>query len=368
MPVRERPIRVAVVGANAAYGWGGTAHLHALNSLAGFEVAAILNSTEASARANAAHYGVEKAYWSVEDLASDDAIDLVSVCVRVDQHHSIVSSLLDSGKSVLCEWPLGSSLAEAEDLASRAASRGTLGVIGLQARQSPAVILAREMIRAERIGPLQFVRIDQSLPFQPNPSMRTAYLQSASSGADFLSVPVAHALDVLSFCIGPFMLDGALTATHVPTVKITETGNQVTRSSPDQLVLSGATATGALVSGSFRGGLAAAGGFTMEITGRHGEIVIQGGDGERVQMAHLKLYLRERDGRSVQVEQDFAETELDRTFGIAANTVRLYKNIRTAIIEKGERPASFSDAVSLHKLIDRVRDLGNIGLKTVRSK
>ncbi|WP_280883266.1 Gfo/Idh/MocA family oxidoreductase [Streptomyces pseudovenezuelae] len=61
---------------SATGGWAAGAHLPALSAVDGIELRALAASSEASAQAAGAAYGVP-AYTSVEQLASDENVDLV---------------------------------------------------------------------------------------------------------------------------------------------------------------------------------------------------------------------------------------------------------------------------------------------------
>ena len=91
-------------------------------------------------------------------LCASDAVDLVSVCVKVPDHAAVVRAALAAGKHILCEWPLGCAAEEADALASEAARAGVHHAIGLQASASSAVRRARELITQGRLGRLRSAR------------------------------------------------------------------------------------------------------------------------------------------------------------------------------------------------------------------
>src|SRR5439155_2753102 len=103
--------------------WAAQAHLPALAALPGYEVRALSASGPASAKAAGDKYGIPLAFGSAEELAGRDEIDLVVVAVKVPHHRALALAALDAGKMVLCEWPLGNGLAEAEELSSSASAR-----------------------------------------------------------------------------------------------------------------------------------------------------------------------------------------------------------------------------------------------------
>lgn len=351
----KNPIRVAVIGANHEYGWGGTAHMRALSNFEGFEVVAICNSNEESARRNAIHFNVPQAFSNVYELAQADGIDLVSVCMQVSHHVEVVTPLLSSKKAILCEWPLAKTTAEAEALARSARERSACCWVGLQGRFAPAAEEARRFIAAGKIGEITSVRIEQSVPFQERPTRRTAYLQNADSGADFLAIPVAHAIDVMRYCIGFPEQTAAYANTSVPYVTEAESGDRLRRTSPDQLAFVGALANGAPVSALFRGGRGEDSGFLLEVSGTQGGLVLHGPRGGRAQMAPLSLKCRQGMGEYQIVPQPEEECSRNDEFGLAANVHRLYEAIKRSKGGADRRLADFEDAVKLHHIVDALR-------------
>jgi hypothetical protein len=65
-------------------------------------------------------HDVPLTFGTAEELARRDEVDLVVVTVKVPHHREVVTTALQAGKMVLCEWPLGNGLAEAEELAALA--------------------------------------------------------------------------------------------------------------------------------------------------------------------------------------------------------------------------------------------------------
>ena len=119
-------IRVGIVGATVTQGgsgWGANAHVPALKALPHYELKAVCTSHEDTAKASAAAFGAERAFHRFSDMAADPDVDLIVVCVRVPGHRDLVMAGLQAGKAVLCEWPLGANLAEAQEMAGLASQR-----------------------------------------------------------------------------------------------------------------------------------------------------------------------------------------------------------------------------------------------------
>src|SRR5205085_4238789 len=79
-------------------------------------------------------------------------IDVVTVTVKVPHHRELVSAALAAGKAVYCEWPLGRDLDDARAMAALAAQQGVRTVVGLQARQAPAIEFVEDLVRDGYVG------------------------------------------------------------------------------------------------------------------------------------------------------------------------------------------------------------------------
>src|SRR5439155_25203765 len=139
-------IRVGIVGATVTpggSGWGANAHVPALHALPDFELKAVCTAHEETAKASAAAFGAELAFHDFEAMIAHPDIDLVAVVVRVPGHHSLVMSSLEAGRAVFCEWLLGATLAEAEDMFNLANGGGLATAVGRHARTAPQLEDAR---------------------------------------------------------------------------------------------------------------------------------------------------------------------------------------------------------------------------------
>ena len=114
-------------------------------------------------------------------MAARPEVDLVVVAVKTPDHYAAVNAALPAGKRVYCEWPLGNGLAEAEQLAALAKSKGLLTFVGLQARAAPIIRCARQLVADGYVGEIVSSRMhgSYSLP-SGNLSIQT---ESTSSTA-----------------------------------------------------------------------------------------------------------------------------------------------------------------------------------------
>src|SRR5215471_349958 len=143
-------IRVGIVGATVTQGgsgWGANAHVPALKALPQYQLEAVCTAHEDTAKASAAAFGAARGFHRFADMVGDPDVDLVVVCVRVPGHRELVMAGLEAGKPVLCEWPLGANLAEAQEMAGLARKRSLRSYVGLQARSDPTILYAADLVR-----------------------------------------------------------------------------------------------------------------------------------------------------------------------------------------------------------------------------
>jgi predicted dehydrogenase len=228
-------IGVGIIGLSARRGWAAAAHVPALRAVEGYELRALsARSAESAAAAGQAH-GVPLTFGTADELVRREEVDLVVVTVKVPHHREPVTTALQAGKMVLCEWPLGNGLAEAEKLAALARSRGIRTVAGLQARSAPAVRYLRDLVAGGYAGDVLSTTIIASGegwgPEVPAPHAR--YLIDAGNGATMLTIQGGHVLDAAALVLGEFGELDAVVTTRRTTVRDAATGGDLPMTAPD---------------------------------------------------------------------------------------------------------------------------------------
>ena len=121
----------------------------------GCELTAYFDGIPERAKALADQYG-GKAYDSIDALLKS-GVDAVSVCVANVDHAFVTVKALDSGKHVLCEKPMATTLEDCEAMVSAAERNNRFLMVGHNQRFALAHQKARELIKAGGIGkPLSF--------------------------------------------------------------------------------------------------------------------------------------------------------------------------------------------------------------------
>jgi predicted dehydrogenase len=121
-------------------------------------VTAVASRALARAKLLAGQLGIEKTYGSYLELLSDRNVDAVYIPLPNHLHVRWSMRALSAGKHVLCEKPIGLSVAEAEQLAGAAAAHPKLKAMeAFMYRFHPQWQAARQIVRDGRIGRLRTV-------------------------------------------------------------------------------------------------------------------------------------------------------------------------------------------------------------------
>ena len=141
-----RRLMVAIIGS------GTIAAVHRRAAvLAGAEIVGVLGSRPERSQQAARHWGLPVAFSGVADLAGSP-VDVVHVCSPNVAHARYVEALLTAGKHVICEKPLGMSLAEAERMNALAGRAGVVATVPFVYRYHPAVREIRARAQAGEYG------------------------------------------------------------------------------------------------------------------------------------------------------------------------------------------------------------------------
>src|SRR5216684_4015979 len=272
--IPKSTLGVGIVGVSPVRGWATTAHIPALRALPSYEIRALSARNAEAARAAGEVFGVSAVFSDHEQLVTRPDIDVVAVTVKVPHHRALVSAALAAGKAVYCEWPLGRDLDDARAMTALAAKQGVRTVIGLQARQAPAIEFVQQLLRDGYVGKvLTTTMVGLSIPGdvvgQPN-----AYMLDKTNGANLLTVPVGHSVDILNYVLGEFAYLSAMSDLRRPLITIEETGEQIVKTAADQIAVIGTLTSGATASIHIREAVAGGIGFQWEINGTDGTLRI----------------------------------------------------------------------------------------------
>ncbi len=184
-------VRVGLIG----FGLAGQAfHAPVIRGVKGMELACILERHGSNAEKK---YPEVRVARTLDEMLSDETIELCVVATPNDSHFSYTKACLDAGRHVVVDKPLTPTLAEAEKLVRLASKRDRLITVYQDRRWDGAFLTAKKLIHSGLLGEIAEyeARFDRfRLDAKPG-----AWREKA----DF---PAAGVL----WDLGPHLIDGAL--------------------------------------------------------------------------------------------------------------------------------------------------------------
>src|SRR6202790_1971293 len=241
-------VRLGLIGASVGGTWSARSHLPAVQASSDIELTAGCTTKADSAEAARQAYGARLAFDDYRKMIASSEINAVSVVVRVPSHYAPTKAALEAGKHIYCEWPLGRTTAEAEELAALAKAKGLVTAIGLQARVNPALMHMKELVEAGYVGEMMAVHVSMIREgVLTRPSHRT-WQRDAELGSNTLTIANGHTVDAMRFVTGDFARVSAVVATQAKQWLDTGSNTLLGLTPPDNLVTGGRVRQGALPS------------------------------------------------------------------------------------------------------------------------
>ncbi len=362
----DRKLRVGVIGANPSYGWSPRAHLPALVALPDVELVAVCTTREESAKDSAEKFGAALAFSDHRTMLREAELDAVAVSVKVPDHYRLTMDVLDAGKHVYTEWPLGANLREAEELADAASSKGVKTMVGLQSRCHPSYRRLQELIDEGYAGEVLSARLSQfGSGILARGSDRT-WQADVALGANTFTIAFGHVIDALCMCLGEFAEVSSVVATRVGQWHETDTDRMVDVTSPDNVMVAGTLASGALVSAHVSSVPWLGSDYRLEVYGREGTLVLKAA--EHPQLGGLALLGGQGAGAELQelpVPDRLTWVPASVPSGPPFNVAQMWSRFAAAIRSGDRAEPDFDSAVQRHRLLDRIQQASDTGERQV---
>jgi predicted dehydrogenase len=354
-------IRLGLIGASVSGTWSSRSHLPAVRASSEVELTAVCTTRAESAEAARQAYGARLAFDDYRKMIASREIDAIAVVVRVPSHYAPTKAALESGKHVYCEWPLGRTAAEAVELAGLAKTNGLTTAVGLQARVNPAMMYMKELVEAGFIGEVMAGHVSLMREgVLSRPSHRT-WQRDAELGANTLTIANGHTVDAMRFVTGDFGRLSAVVATEAKQWLDTGTNTWLDVSSPDNILLSGRLANGAVASVHIGAIPFAGSGYRMEIYGRDGTLVAMGEDSPQLSQVFLHGAKGANTLAPIPVPERLTVAAPATPSGEAVNVGQMYTLFAQGIRDGKSRQPTFATAVELHRLVDAIKEASDNG-------
>jgi predicted dehydrogenase len=354
-------IRLGLIGASVKGTWSARSHLPAVQASSAVELTAVCTTRADSAEAARQAYGARLAFNDYRAMIASPEIDAVAVVVRVPSHFAPTKAALEAGKHVYCEWPLGRTTAEAVELSALANANRLVTAVGLQARVNPAVMYMNELIESGYLGDIMAVHVSVIRDGVLSRSSNRTWQRDVELGANTLTIAAGHTVDAMRFVAGDFGRLSAVVATQAKQWLDTGSGTLLDVTSPDNVLLSGRLANGAVVSVHVGAIPFAGSGYRMEIYGRDGTLVASGNDSP--QLGEVVLHGAQTGNTlgPMAVPDRFNFVTPGTPSGEPINVGQMYTLFAEAIRTGASRQPTFETAVNLHHLIDAIQQASDTG-------
>jgi predicted dehydrogenase len=206
-------------------GFMGQAHSRALAMLGTLEerpaaiprLVSICGRDPASVERARARWGWERALVDWREQATDARVDVFDNTGPNSLHLDPTLAAVESGKSVLCEKPLGRTAGEARSLRDAAVRAGVVHMCGFNLRFLPAVRLARRLIEQGQLGEITHFRARflASSAISSN-QRRTWRFDRGAAGSGAVGDLGSHIVDLARYLVGEPVAVAATTRTFVP--------------------------------------------------------------------------------------------------------------------------------------------------------
>ncbi len=157
-------------------------------------------------------HNIKKAYEKVEDLLSDDEVDVIYIATPPKFHKSYAIKVLEAGKIPYIEKPVAMNYEEALEVKAVAEKVNLPVYVAFYRRGLEKFIKIKELLDKKEIGDVRYVYVTQIMPVEEcelKPETQPWRVNPViSGGGKFLDMAV-HVLDCLEFYFGEMeMLTG----------------------------------------------------------------------------------------------------------------------------------------------------------------
>ena len=186
----------------AVIGVGGISEMHIASYLRNpdVELYAFCDINEKRLHEMGEKYGISRLYTDKDEmLRALPEIDAVSVCTWNSAHAPCAIAALNAGKHVLCEKPMATSAAEAQEMLDAAKKAGKLLMVGFVRRYERGSTLLRQLVSQDFFGELYYAKATY-LRRNGNPGGWFGD-KSRSAGGPLIDLGV-HVIDLTRYLMG----------------------------------------------------------------------------------------------------------------------------------------------------------------------
>jgi len=162
----------------------------------------ICTTSAAGAALKAQQLGFKRSTHDWRVLVSDPAVEAIVIASPQSTHLAICKAAFELGKPVLCEKPLGASLADAQQMTTLAEHSGCINMVGFNYIRTPLTQYAKMLIEQGAIGDINYFRGEHTEDFYADPLALASWrTQGRANGCMGDLAP--HVINLAQFLLGP---------------------------------------------------------------------------------------------------------------------------------------------------------------------
>jgi len=237
----ERQLGIGVIG----LGWMGRVHTTSYKrapdhfpDLGVRPRLVVAADTSAERRRQAERLGFERTVEEWRAVVEDPAVHVISVTTPNALHREIATAVVEAGKHLWVEKPVGRGVEETIAVAEAARKAGVVNAVGFCYRLAPAVAHARRLIADGAIGEVDHYRGIFLADYANRPDAAASWrFFREDAGSGVLGDLMAHVVDLTHHLVGPIARLSGRTATLIPQrPRQTGEGTHFSRVASDDLV------------------------------------------------------------------------------------------------------------------------------------
>ncbi|MEM1078656.1 MAG: Gfo/Idh/MocA family oxidoreductase [Pseudomonadota bacterium] len=177
----------------------------AVRAQSGGEVAWVVSGAPERAQRWAADHGIANVTQDLSEALADPNTAGVYISSTNEKHHSQAMAAIAAGKHVLCEKPLGLTIAEADDMVAAARDKGVVFATNHHLRCSGSHRAMRALIVEGAVGRVLSLRIFHAVHLPE--TLQGWRINDASAGGGVIPDITVHDADVARFLLGEDPVD-----------------------------------------------------------------------------------------------------------------------------------------------------------------
>jgi predicted dehydrogenase len=200
-------MRIGIIGG----GFGVDGHLTAISGLPDAKVVAVADSGSGRVLARLLDPSLYCPTW--RDMLST-AVDAVCIVTPPATHQEMVLELVDAGKQVLCEKPLGMNPLQSRQMAEAVTRANMLAAVSFQYRFEPGFQALKKLLDDKRIGDLKSVECIWLTSSRRDPRSAWTWRNDAVQGGGVIGAFLSHLVDLLHWLTG-YRVQGVDASTEI---------------------------------------------------------------------------------------------------------------------------------------------------------